>query len=152
MESNGLQYYIFKGRITRVEKYQKREPAFINGKYYEYGEYCGTRLEIEYSLYDTDKQFLSIAGKNYLMPVHITLNIYDDVMELLKKQRMSEEVKEYFERWEGTKQPLYVVPVENSVVEQKGSADVDLFFLLPTMIGDKQVKCRRTVRLTEVMV
>lgn len=81
MEKN---QYSFKGRVTKVEKYKVQENVLIqgvkaekqsyydssseysgsNGSYVKHGKYHGMRLDMHFSLYDTDKIFYEYNGKN----------------------------------------------------------------------------------------
>lgn len=110
--TNNKIYYTFKGRITDIVKkadqvntivtgikgenqgyydYSRRY-AGSNGTYLEFGEYKGMKLDVKFSLYDTDKKFIDLGGESYRMPPNITYDIYDSCKALLKFQRMSSNI------------------------------------------------------------
>lgn len=166
MEKN---QYSFKGRVTKVEKYKVQENVLIqgvkaekqsyydssseysgsNGSYVKHGNYHGMRLDMHFSLYDTDKIFYEYNGKKYRIPQHITLDIYDSVKNIWNVQRLSPQKYEELQAYEGKKVLLLFVIDEDSISIHDGFIDVTIAFS-PFMLNDMPVTCMRSLYLYEI--
>lgn len=166
-----MKQYTYKGRVTNVKKYKVLDNAIVqgvsrknqtrydlsgryagsNGTYVEFGEYLGMRLDITYSLYDTEQKAIELNGKNYTCPKHVTLNIYHEVMELLGKQRMSAELYAQIESYfKGQKRELVIIPDESSLRVNDGWATVDMVYILPYHIQNQTLAVKQNLCLREM--
>ena len=99
-------YQQYKGRIVNIEKYQSRSTyveqgvkKWNQGKYKNYlggrgtyvvgGEYLGTVLAIKVYVYDLNKS--------------ITVDVYEEILKYMGKQRISSQLMEIIEACEGSK-------------------------------------------------
>ena len=165
-----MKQHIYKGRVTNVKKYKVQDNGLIqgvsrkdqaeydlsrryagsNGTYVEFGEYLGMRLDVTYSLYDTEQKVIELNGKNYTFPKRVTLNIYHEVMELWGKQRMSAEMYAQIENYfEGQKRELVMIPDESSLRVNDGWATVDMVYILPLQIQNQTLAVKQNLCLRE---
>lgn len=106
---NGSKTYQFKGRINNIVKYADQDNSIVtgiklnkqsyyecsnryagsNGTYLEFGEYHGMKLDIHFSLYDTERQTISLDGEQYRIQRRIKFDVYNQCKQVLEFQRMS---------------------------------------------------------------
>lgn len=167
MELNKIE---FKGRIIKVIKQASQDSILIqgvkqenqqyydfsnrfagsNGTYIEFGEYHGMRLDITFSLYDTDKKYIDIYDKKYVMPKLVTLDIYHEAMTNLQMQRMSENVYSDFRKMEGEKRSLSICVNCNKIQQEEKRVAVELIFIPDICINKKLIYVTKTMYLEEV--
>lgn len=99
-----------KGRIVNIEKHQSRVTYIKqgikeaeqyrydnypgeNGTYVTGGEYLGTELNVKIKVYDIDKS--------------IIFDVYEDILSLAGKKRISAQLLEVIESYEGDKVDVY---------------------------------------------
>ena len=145
-----------RGRITKVYKHPNQTNVLvqgINGTYLEFGGYYGVSLDIAFALYDTDKErnFLHIGNKRFKMPSHITFDIYNEIMAIWQKQRMSPERYASVRRFEGKKVNLIFL-VEENKLESLGCGlyAVNISAIMPFTAYDNAIIVRKNITIADV--
>lgn len=118
----------------------------------KYDKYEGMHLDVTFSLYDTESKIIELGGSRYRLPRHVTVEVYDEVMEALGKQRMSSNLYDMFvNTLEGQKCELGLIFIEETLQKKEGNASIEAAFLLPIKVKGEPIVGSTTIYLTAVL-
>lgn len=162
---------VFRGRITRIEKYPMQDNVLVqgvkqkdqgyydcsrkyagsNGTYIEFGEYHGMALDVKFSLYDTDKKYVNIGEHVYKISKHVKVNIYNQLMQAWGLQRMSPQKFQAIMCFESKKVDLVIYFVENTLEHSiENQYWVDVICAMPFTANDQYIFALTTIPVERI--
>ena len=143
------EYLSYNAYISNIEKINIRSEPYMLGMQYVYHESDGTHLYITISFKDIAQKEIVIDEKEFLLPPYIRFDVYQQVMLLLEKKRMSAQIYDALRKHSNTRGQIAIKVLEETFLEKEGST-VEIIYVLPIMVNGQFISGKQRINLVYI--